>query len=343
MSPGFRRLIAIGAIAVLALPTSVASAATPQSSCSATPLTLPASAPPGARSRVTKADDTGRYVVGEVDMGEFDFRPVLWSAGVPQLLDSAPGANASVVDVNSSGAVLGLSEDKEGAWQPWVYADGAYKLLELPDYLSGTTAAAINNRGDVVGSGMSQFTEDFASLVWPAGGKPRVLLTEDDRFSQAFDLNDAGVVIGVTASDDNKQTGIRWESWDKHGVLVYGRDKNRSGLKEIRGRWTGGSEIFDNPPTFAGMLWTDLGTAVYPLPGEPASLNSSGDAVTFDENGGDVVVTPGGYVRWRFPVPTTIRTLMDRRGTAIDAVGEVNDNGTTRAVTWSGCSPVLED
>jgi hypothetical protein len=39
---------------------------------------------------------------------------------------------------------------------------------------------------------------------------------------------------------------------------VYSRDGNRSYLKEIRGHWTGGDEIYNKPLNqFIGLLWND--------------------------------------------------------------------------------------
>ncbi|TCC07279.1 hypothetical protein [Kribbella soli] len=291
---------AAGALALPALPAGTSYAA-PTASCTASLLAAPAGAPAGAGTRVAKVDDTGKYVVGQVDVGNFDFRPVLWANGVPQLLD-APGEVSDVLDVNSSGTVLGASLDKEGTtWLPWVYSNGTYTMLQVPTWTDGVSAN---------------------------------------------DINDAGVVVGATHNDEGRELGIRWESWDEPGAYVYSRNGNRSYLKEIRGHWTGGDEIYDKPlNTFIGLLWNDSTGARYPLPTEPHSINSTGDAAVTNADGAHQVVTATGTVRWTFPRSTTIRTLMDRRtdpvGTGPDAIGEITDNGTTYAVAWGGCSDVV--
>ncbi|MFB6721471.1 hypothetical protein ACFCV3_14960 [Kribbella sp. NPDC056345] len=324
----------------------VASAGVPV--CTASVLGLPGGTPVGSQSDVTKADDSGRFVVGRVWSGD-DTLPVLWTDGVPRLLDDAPGVGPSVIDVNSSGVVIGSSTAKDGTSMPWVFAAGTYRLLEVPDYMNGTTGlSAINNRGDIVGAGMSSFTEDLASLVWPAGGKPRVLLTPDDRFSVATDINDAGVVVGSSWIDDGgrrRDISLRWNTWDQVGEFVYGRSKNRGVIEEIRGNFSGGSEILAGTDVFAGMVWDDQRGTFHPRPTTPDSINDSGDAVTIDEqDGSQVVVALNGTTRWKFPKPTRIATLPDRNpvtGPEPDAVGTIGGAGNNQAVLWHGCSDAI--
>lgn len=181
--------------------------------------------------------------------------------------------------------------------------------------------------------------------MWPAGAAPEALLTPDGRMSTANDINDAGVVIGATHNDEGRELGMRWESWDEPGAYVYSRNGNRSYLKEIRGHWTGGDEIYDRPlNTFIGLLWNGSTAARYPLSTEPHSINSTGDAVVSNDTGEGQIVTATGTIRGTFPQSTTIRTLMDRRtdpvGTGPDAIGEISTKGTTYAVAWAGCSDV---
>ncbi|GAA1680630.1 hypothetical protein GCM10009745_25810 [Kribbella yunnanensis] len=316
--------------------------------CTASVLALPAGTPVGAQSDVTKADDSGRFVVGRVWSGD-DMRPVLWTDGVPRVLDDAPGVGPGVVDVNSSGVVIGSSTAKDGTTLPWVFADGTYRVLEVPDYMNGTTGvAAINNRGDIVGSGMSNFTEDLASLVWPGGGKPRVLLTPEGQLSSATDINDDGVVVGWSLIEEGgreREISLRWKAWDQPGEYVYARNKNRGVVSEIRGNFSGGSEIFVDTGTFAGLVWDDLHGKFYPLPTTPESINDSGDAVTIDEqDGSQVVVAVNGTTRWKFPQRTRIATLPDRSpvtGPEPDAVGTIGAVGNNQAVLWHGCSDAI--
>lgn len=121
------------ALALPALPAS----ASPTASCTASLLPAPAGAPAGAGTRVAKADDSGKYVVGQVDVGNFDLKPVLWANGVPQLLD-APGEVSDVLDVNSSGTVVGASLDKEGV-------DARYPLSTEPHSINSTGDAVVSN------------------------------------------------------------------------------------------------------------------------------------------------------------------------------------------------------
>lgn len=64
-------------------------------------------------------------------------KPVLWANGVPQLLD-APGEVSGVLDVNSSGTVVGASLDKEGV-------DARYPLSTEPHSINSTGDAVVSN------------------------------------------------------------------------------------------------------------------------------------------------------------------------------------------------------
>lgn len=320
-------------------------AAKPAADCVATVLPFPPGMPTGSRTDVTKADDTGRYVVGRVLSDEGTW-PVLWADGVARLLEDAPGSDASVVDVNSSGTVLGVSLAKDGTTLPWVFANGVYKELVQPDYMGGTTSpTAINNRGDVVGAGMSTVTDAPASLLWPAGGPARVLYTPDDEPSFVTDINDAGVVIGSTKIIINGRDydiGIRWTDWTQEGERVYGQDKSISQLTEIRGNYTGGNQRSLDTGLFGGLIWDDLRERFHSVPTATGVLNNSGDAVASTDEGEDVVVAFDGTKRWVFPERTRIATLMDRtRALGPQAAGTNGGFNAERAVLWHGCNDAM--
>ncbi|MFF1815804.1 hypothetical protein ACFVWG_00820 [Kribbella sp. NPDC058245] len=116
-------------------------------------------------------------------------------------------------------------------------------------------------------------------------------------------------------------------------------------LTEIRGNFSGGSEIDAGGDTFAGMVWDDLHGRYYPIPTDPESINNVGDAVTIDEqDGSQVVVAVNGTTRWKFPQRTRIATLMDRNpvtGPEPDAVGTIGAFDDNHAVLWSGCSDAI--
>ncbi|MEV5960641.1 hypothetical protein AB0L70_02680 [Kribbella sp. NPDC051952] len=314
--------------------TAVTAAAATPTACTKTELSLPAGTPAEASSRVKSSDDTGRYVVGTVQLLDGTSYPVLWSDGVPQQLDADSALVDSVMDVNSDGTVLGATLTEEGPQLPWLYSNGKYEYLKAPDGMDWMSARAINNRGDVVGNGFDDATGAFTAVVWPAGGAAQRL--PGTPTSGATDIDDSGAVVGYAQDGKLGDTGFLWENWDAPGVPLTGRGGERSSLNEIRGTWIRGAEIQEEG--FAGVLWSTQSTQITPFEVPAQGLNSAGDVAMVNDKGVSFVERRDG-TRYEFPERTFVRHLIER-GHGIDAVADTPFTGDapTRAILWSGCS-----
>lgn len=160
-------------------------------------LQLLPSLPRGENQAEARAvNSTGQIVVGSAFTGQYIsppnvgaqpfaiFHPVLWSDGQIRDLGTLGGQAGDygyATDVNGVGQVVGTSVLRAFLWQN-------DKMTALGG--DGTSAEAINSRGDVAGSDNGQ------AAVWPAGGGERRLGKLNNDATHAWDINDAGVVVG---------------------------------------------------------------------------------------------------------------------------------------------------
>ncbi len=132
------------------------------------------------------------------------FHPFLWEGGVMQAL-SLP---CCAQQLNDKGAILG-SDRTAGAW---VWEEGNVTWLGpmFPGtpYQLRTYATAINNRGQVVGYGISAGDVAF---VWENG--TFTLLGVD---AAAYDINDKGQIVGYSAATNNTYHTVLWEEVKGH-------------------------------------------------------------------------------------------------------------------------------
>ncbi|WP_433014803.1 hypothetical protein [Kribbella sp. CA-294648] len=323
----------MAAVLAGAVVTGVSPAAAESSTCVATELKLPAGTPSNVHSNLATSDATGRYQVGSIQQLDGSFTALLWTAGEPKVLDPVPGRASFVVDVNSRGVALGFTESADGlSRQPWLYSNGRYRKLATPAGLANISAQALNDRGDVVGSGRDKASGLSSVVVWPAAGKPRRLPA--DGSATAADINEAGVVIG-NVSTAAGSFGLVWKRWHTLGQRVYGQDGASVWLRKLRGNWFVGVQTFYEG-TIGGGLFTTLNTQVVSFPNVLDGVNGSGD-VAYSEGDKTIVARADGTQYAIDAVGYNTVSYLFERGSAYDA-GGARDYGFGRAVLWSGCA-----
>lgn len=173
----------------------------------------------GDNSVATAVNDLGHVV------GERDGRAFLWRHGT--FTDLGPGG---AMDVNNRDEVVGWYFGGAFRWRDGVRTElGAF-----------SQAAAINDRGEVVGTSLAGH-----ALHWRAG------VTTDlgsayPYGSAAYDINDRGQVVGVVQEGPNyEEAPVRW--W--HGGLTR--------LHEPRGQ----SVAVSDSGVVTGIHWGSWGTA----------------------------------------------------------------------------------
>jgi len=224
----------------------------------------PASAGPVDRCRMTELpvpsgmkdaeaaaiDPTGRYIVGN-DVVKQDFRPILWTDGLPKALP-VPGKSVQVTDVNASGVAVGVVQDPQ---QEYVfrYENGAYTRLRTP---SGSwhvyPAPAINAAGDIVinaePSGKIE-GEDSIVLLWKAGSTTAVTLAVPTE-ANAYDITDDGTIVGGMYKDGHASTPYAWDQQGNGRKLTL--PAGQTGVAyAAEGNWATGGLW----PSMAPALW----------------------------------------------------------------------------------------
>jgi probable HAF family extracellular repeat protein len=132
-----------------------------------------------------------------------------------------PGANGVyVADVNDAGQAVGYYVDANYENHAFLYENGTVTTLAQPPGRDEATAAAINNRGQIVGYA-STLTDDGAlvtALLWNAADPAAYTVIGDDPANKLnpSDINDAGVVAGLAS----RGGAFSAFTWSEAGGLV---------------------------------------------------------------------------------------------------------------------------
>lgn len=144
-------------------------------------------------------------------------RAVIWDAnGAPRALPVTPAMSGGrATGINLRGDVSGVVR-MDARQRPVLWPGGlrATELMLLPGHVTGE-ANAVNARGDAVGYSASASGVRRATL-WPSvGGVIDLGTLAGGNFSQAFDGNDAGVVVGSSTSRDGSRAFV----WSRTGGM----------------------------------------------------------------------------------------------------------------------------
>jgi len=126
--------------------------------------------------------------------------------------------DSSATGVNNRGQVTGVSISNGATFtgetgRAFTWRQG--HMTELPRLggdFSGT--GAINNRGDIVGASTLPGNQTTHATLWTRGRIIDLGTLPGDRFSEAADINDRGVIVGLSCGD----AGCRAVRWDSRGL-----------------------------------------------------------------------------------------------------------------------------
>src|SRR5436309_962754 len=230
--------------------------------------------PGGNNGFATGANNLGQ-VVGWAENGVHDptccctqvlqFRPAVWTLGSPDQIHDLPlipgDTSGAATAINDNGQIVGISGICDQAvgrhtakhavlWENGTVTD-IYPDVPAPWW---NTPTAINQRGDIVGfAGDPAFVEGdiLHAFKWTKEDgirqlKPLKHRTPEHVDSEAYGINEAGQVVGVSCDAD--QVDCRAVIWDRSsnatdlndfkggysGVLAIAKDINNNG--EIAGR-----------------------------------------------------------------------------------------------------------
>jgi probable HAF family extracellular repeat protein len=138
-----------------------------------------------------------RQITGELEPTEGGLlRGFRWQAGVFTEIVGPPGMSVWPTAINERGDVSGLLQNDAGTERiGFLWRDGVLTELPAPDGGGWVEPTAMNDRGHVVGS----FTPAGSSVTHPfrwAGGRMTDLLAGRADAGHAYDVNNAGLVVG---------------------------------------------------------------------------------------------------------------------------------------------------
>ncbi|HEV7651662.1 MAG TPA: hypothetical protein VGP26_26210 [Actinophytocola sp.] len=159
-----------------------------------------------AKAWVDGTDGHGGYA-GEISIGARS-QVVTWAGDRPALRGAPAGADlVSVRDENASGTVVGHAMDADAGMFEAFLLDGAgFRVLPSPPVFRAALPSAINDRGDVVGTGANPDGSPVP-VLWPAGDLDHPVVVGPDLFvASADDIDDAGTIL----LNDGAGAGYLW-------------------------------------------------------------------------------------------------------------------------------------
>ena len=208
--------------------------------------------------------------------------------------------------------------------------------LPMADYESGV-AAAVNDRGDVVGSLLRDGR--VRAALWTGGELVLLQGLSEDGDSRATDVNDVGVIVGSSHDAQGRERAVRWIDGTPEDLGTLGGEEATALGINHRGQIVGVSETEGD---LQGFLWEDGTLSALP-PGPNAEF-----AYAEDINDRGVVVgwSAGGAVLqdatvWIDGVPTRLPSLAyEAAASAINNRGEIAGGSipdyqeSARGVRW---------
>jgi probable HAF family extracellular repeat protein len=171
------------------------------------------SPPEGTFSVATAVSDLNGIVVGSTALGGF-----VWKDGdLTTIGPFGPGA-AEPRDVNDAGQVVGWAGDfspSNTTVRGFIWEEGEVTMLDAVPGGVTSVASAINNRGEVAGSGKLPAPDGdelvTRAYLWTGGAVIDLgALPAYDRCA-GLDINDHGAVVGDCNDDDKLNTAFLWQ------------------------------------------------------------------------------------------------------------------------------------
>ena len=169
----------------------------------------------GRDSQAMDANSSGQ-VVGFSNPpggGGLNYRAVVWQNGLATDLGSLGGDRVEAYGVNEIGQIVGRSSIEPGNNLPngFLWQDG--ELTGLPDLDGlGSYAWMINNHGLIVGQAWSGATSNWRAVKWENGEITDLGSVRVGGNSFAYEVNDAGVIVGSTETSTLYHHPCKWVS-----------------------------------------------------------------------------------------------------------------------------------
>lgn len=235
---------------------------------------FPPEDPIGSQSFASAINDAG-FIAGSVDLAG-----VVWNlAGVPnfppfppnvRVTDPGPFRPAQANDINNAGQVAGklLSLLQAFRWQ-----SGMLEPLAAPGF-HDADAFGINGLGQVVGRGLLAPPVRRHAVFWPNPSTVLDLGTLGGDNSEAFDINDDGLVVGQSETLTGDTVAFVWRAdLGMHSLGTLGGSASRAFAINAAGQIVG--ESTTSTGAVHAALWTITFATAVPIDVKPGSEPNS--------------------------------------------------------------------
>jgi probable HAF family extracellular repeat protein len=280
----------------------------------------------GGTSGYAWAVNDAGVVVGDSRRPDGTPHAYKWSAteGITDLLSGFFLSRAA--DISNSGVIVGRAWQSASNPTQLALRLGPGGPEMLPPLETGKSAIALGVNDAGVAVGISHST----AVMWDVQGNAISLGTlPGDLYSEAYDINDSGVIVGVSADDMGQRAikytpGIGMEALPNPGEQSWANAINNAGQIVGGVRYANGQH--------SPVLWDTDGGLPIDLRGTPGSF-SQAFAINDD---GIVVGEAGGAFVW--DAEGGMQMLQGGSANAINnsgmIAGNANAGGFTRAVYW---------
>lgn len=174
--------------------------------------------PWGMSGSAISINNAGQIVWSPVDINNAS-HATAWNNGVTTDLGTLGGAQSEALGINQAGQIVGRAQDVNGNWQAVAWNNGQPTELAAPVGTSSWQANAVNNAGQIVGTGIRQSDNTRQPVMWDQGVATNLDTSWTQSYQiQAYGLNNVGQVVGSVKAPNNVDY-YRAVEWD-HGVAT---------------------------------------------------------------------------------------------------------------------------
>jgi probable HAF family extracellular repeat protein len=170
----------------------------------------------GGKSSRPRALNGRGQVVGESFTANGKVHAFLWQSGKMTDLGTLGGSDSFASGINGRGQVVGASSTTNGSQHAFVWQSGKMTDLgTLGARFTSSSATAINERGDVVGTSylakVTQTGQQGHAFIWQNGVMTDLgTLGAGSATSEAVALNERGAVVGSSRSGTGSARPVLW-------------------------------------------------------------------------------------------------------------------------------------
>ncbi len=153
------------------------------------------------------------WVVGRAENPDGEYRPCIWKDGPAEDLGTLGGPAGAATDINDLGLIVGYAERPDETSSAALWVNGRIEDLGIPEDGTQSFAKDINERGNVVGTWSPPRERGYyRPFRWTRDSGIVALETLEDGDGIAYAINNHGIAVGFSETDDLMQYPVMWDA-----------------------------------------------------------------------------------------------------------------------------------